>query len=1243
MSTLVSIKNRINQLEGGAFQNLCDAYLYCCGYGSGYSLGMKTGTDKTAKGNPDTYFLAADGKYVFVMYTVQQTNFVDKAKEDIDKCLDPQKTGLAADQVSEIILCYTYGRLLAGEHQELRKYCADRNVLLTMIGLDKLGNDICFKYPQIARDNLGIKIDSGQIMTMDDFLRNHDANKMSAPLNTPFMFRDKEMQEATAKLNTSDILILSGAAGTGKTRLALKLCNDYAQSNKRVILCVKSNTLEIYDDLVTSIEENKAYIVFIDDANELTGLHFFLESLIHSQGKTNGIQKIVLTVRDYARQKVLNSVLEYEKPAIVKIETLKDEEIKHLVSKAMGITNHLYLDRIAEIAVGNARLAMLAAKVAADTNRLDSIRDASELYDHYYGEQIRTVLQGDTGIRSAGLIAFFQALRLDHLDHLNPVFDLLNITKDQFADDMRRFHDLELVDMSHDIAVKISDQSFSNYLLKYVFVDKRIIPLHQMIETCFFININEQLTITACSILNNVFDAGMIRDYLQEQLNIVWDTLQPDEKRFLPFFKAFHMVRPTEALRIIKDCIDAEESHSLDVSTITFDKNGNTAYIDDNIIKILCSYDKHGDLSTAVDLLLLYYLKRPDLFNQVYSAFITELSINSHDHQYGYYTQKTIVDRFCAALDESVSANLKILFVRVAEWYLKLIYTSAESGRGGSAFIYTIPLIGCTPLFEYRRKIIDYLFDMYKRGEYHAEIDGLLMDYNKDRCIKTDKSILRNEYNLILRFFSSMSSHSLSHCIIAEHIRKIGRKIKCNYGKELSAFFRSREYQIYRMLHFDRKDRIDLDYNSAHSEHRKQIIKKTCNYSLKDYRFLFKLCSQYIADMDHNATNLTEGVSIVIDTAFTNNKLYVDVIRTYIEENTPYSCHSDIILEKLFKVKDPYSIKEMIISHDFEQKNQWLWDFYTELPVNHISSEWANDLLSYLAHPQVSVKNGAFRPIKLIKKYEIVDQDFFVKAIETIAAHYEESPFVFHLYFYFMLSNDSEKISWLLTEKTSLLEDFYLKEAKCTEHVDYKGCLLSSIIEKDFDFLTQYLQCIPSETNSYKWNQEPWIKRLSALWKKENYLSYFDTIFDYYFQNQRIIFDSVFGQLLCGQEQNESIIERQDLWINNQIEKHYDDTKRMRVLFNELSVLEAERRRKALSYFVSINSDFDSFQKLPLEPSSWGVNISSMNSRIDYLKTLLPLFSGLKYIDHKMRIEQEIKIWENRIKAEEISELLVTI
>ena len=103
MAKLTDIKYRIDQLDGGAFQNLCDAYLNCRGYGTGYSLGMNTGTDKTAKGNPDTYFLTTNNKYVFVMYTTQKTDFVSKVLEDLEKCFNPEKTGLSAEDVVEVV------------------------------------------------------------------------------------------------------------------------------------------------------------------------------------------------------------------------------------------------------------------------------------------------------------------------------------------------------------------------------------------------------------------------------------------------------------------------------------------------------------------------------------------------------------------------------------------------------------------------------------------------------------------------------------------------------------------------------------------------------------------------------------------------------------------------------------------------------------------------------------------------------------------------------------------------------------------------------------------------------------------------------------------------------------------------------------------------------------------------------------------------------------------------------------
>ena len=323
MSKLTDIKYRIDQLDGGAFQNLCDEYLTLRGYGTGYSLGMKSGTNKTAKGNPDTYFLTPNGKYIFVMYTTQKDNFVKKALEDLGKCFDSSKTGLPPEDVAEVVYCHTCGRLLPGDDQRLRKFCEEQNSVLTLIGLDELGSDLYLSYPRLAKDFLDISVDTGQINSMSEFIQTHDANKMSAPLSTEFMLREEELKSAKEKLNLSDALVLSGPAGVGKTRLALKICEEIAAESGCEILCIKSNGLELYDDLIASIETGKNYLVFVDDANELTGLHFVLDFLPKAAIGEKHIKKIVVTVRDYARQQVVKQILEVEKPEILRVGPLK--------------------------------------------------------------------------------------------------------------------------------------------------------------------------------------------------------------------------------------------------------------------------------------------------------------------------------------------------------------------------------------------------------------------------------------------------------------------------------------------------------------------------------------------------------------------------------------------------------------------------------------------------------------------------------------------------------------------------------------------------------------------------------------------------------------------------------------------------------------------------------------------------------------------------------------------------------
>ena len=419
MPRLTDIKYRIDQLDGGTFQNLCDAYLSCLGYKNVCSLGMKAGTSKTTIGNPDTYFLNADEKYIFVMYTTQKTDFLRKAMFDISKCFDFSATGVAANEVVEIVFCHTYERLSPGEDKALRDVCNKNGASLVLKGLDEIATDIFLRHHIIAKDFLDISLDSGQILTKEEFVKSNDANSMSAPLNTAFQFRENEKGAILAGLQTHDVVLLSGPAGIGKTRLALEACNVYAAENNIELRCIRSKYLEIYEDIKNLFSTPENYVFLVDDANELSGLHHILTFL--NENKQKQLLKIVITVRNYARSTVSQSILGFAKYELVKVPVFTDEEICKLMGEHYGITNRLYTDRIVAISEGNARLAMLAGKVASETETLASISDASELCDSYYRKQIDSIPDGSQSeMISAGIVAFLQAIHLHNKEHLRP-------------------------------------------------------------------------------------------------------------------------------------------------------------------------------------------------------------------------------------------------------------------------------------------------------------------------------------------------------------------------------------------------------------------------------------------------------------------------------------------------------------------------------------------------------------------------------------------------------------------------------------------------------------------------------------------------------------------------------------------------------------------------------------------------------------------------------------------------------
>ncbi len=414
MSNLLRIEQALAATDAATFQRVCDTLLHARGYERLTPVGAAFGISKVAPGTPDTRISLPNGKFVFAEYTTQQSGTCGKLLGDLKKCFDEAKTGIPVGRIQEIILCFTE-KLDNAEEAQLFDECKKHGVDCLMLGLGAIAQELYRKYPTIARDFLRIEVDTGQILRPADFVRQYGRNHLTPPVDTAFHFRAAEIEQALNALQDSSLLIIAGSAGVGKTRFALECADRFvAKIPGFAVHCIHNRGLPLHEDVRAYFGPPGKYLIIVDDANRTTGLRYVLDVL----NETNDSRetKIVCTVRDYALDKVISAVRPYGTPQCLKLEPFSKDEIREIIRSQCDIQNPIFLDRINDIAKGNPRLALMAAKTTKENGTLESIKDASSLYDTYF-DSIRNdieALDNRNILAAAGIIAFFRVI-----DHAN--------------------------------------------------------------------------------------------------------------------------------------------------------------------------------------------------------------------------------------------------------------------------------------------------------------------------------------------------------------------------------------------------------------------------------------------------------------------------------------------------------------------------------------------------------------------------------------------------------------------------------------------------------------------------------------------------------------------------------------------------------------------------------------------------------------------------------------------------------
>jgi hypothetical protein len=165
----------------------------------------------------------------------------------------------------------------------------------------------------------------------------------------------------------------------------------------------------------------------------------------------------------------------------------QDDEIKEFVKREFEINNRHYLDRIADIAKGNPRLAVMAAQVAKRENTLDSISDATALYEEYFSsiqKDLEEINQLNL-LKVAGIIVFFRSVDRSNKEMMNAIEAAFGIPDYQFWTISQKLHELELFDMYENEVIRVADQVLATYLFYLSFFKEKTADFGILLEQFF--------------------------------------------------------------------------------------------------------------------------------------------------------------------------------------------------------------------------------------------------------------------------------------------------------------------------------------------------------------------------------------------------------------------------------------------------------------------------------------------------------------------------------------------------------------------------------------------------------------------------------------------------------------------------------------------------------------------------------------------------------------------------------------
>ncbi|BEV05403.1 hypothetical protein [Chryseobacterium gambrini] len=1216
---ITEIEQRLSICNADRFANLCRLYL-SYKYEIINSTGFVLGKEKSKKGTPDNFIPIKDFYIFNEITTTDKKGLLPKLKQDIEHCF--KQTSVPTEKILKIILICN-NKITISIQEELNKHKNSFNtsVDLEIIGIDAFSTIIFKEYPSIAKE-LGLTIDTGQILEVEEFVSQYEKSKFATPLSNHFFNRDKELENGTFLIQNNDIMIISGQAGVGKTKFSLELCTKFQKNNSDYkIKYIKANgILDIWEDLKVQLIQDKNYLIVVDDANKLKSNLDLIINFQNSSNKRN--LKLIFTVRNYVKDEIQRKLKDYQ---LIELKNFDRDELKKILKSSDFNISDFYIDKIYSISKGNPRIAIMAA-LAGINGDIEKINNASLIMEEYFSSINQQLNVDSQLIKTAGILSLFRTIDFGHTKSIEEIEKYFEISKNELIENLELLFKYEIADEFNG-SYKIADQILGEYIFYSVFIKQKQIPFRLLLDLYVEENKFSLVKLLTPIVINYGFE--QVKILIIDDIKTKWESIN-NETKCLKFLKDFWFYLPTESLLYIHKRIPQNTITELNSLSFEIYNSNRIETYDDIIIEILVNFQQLPDkFIFSLELLIRYGLLNPINFSKLLKVFTQSFTYKKYDHNLNYSTQSKLFEFLYEKVqnDEYIFYSKIILFI--AHEYLTDSFQSTV-WDGDTIYTNQIPTYLSDEQKAFRSKLWNFIFDCYKNENLK---DFVLAFFEQNRYAHhylQYNEVISFDKDLIVDFFHEnfLPKPNFRETKIVHRFFKNLDSYKIKYSKKLKEKFKNKEVDLWYLLNERAEDKRELLY---------QYVK---NFDFRKYQILLKqidVINKHKKEYFEGYSTIKDSISyILIEVSKTDFKLFLKVL----QELFKYEYSEYLFLGMVFRDIDyddfkSKEIRNLIMENKIHQG--CIVSFLLSLPTDFITIQDYLVLMKFLKDEKTVWINFIEDIFIKFKNLNIKIEKELNDVLDCLILKSNHQNFFVHTDFFKYLYNDYNHI---FINRLKDIESIYLALDSKSRQFDYNLETLKLILGKNSKFINALLESTFDDKTFISRNDflENNFKR---LWDLENRNEVFEDIvkfsskFPFFFSNVRSEVSTIF------QGSGENGLNFLYYLVNKT-----SDERVMRLLFNIVVSVFDKSKYDFLDIILKKNSNIDFFRRLDFYPG----DTVTVNSRIpkvrdeittyEELKNYIQALNKIEYLEHLNFIENQINAFKAEIEWERKHEFL---